>query len=514
MIWQSITDFFTRSDPPAKQKRSINPARQMAARLTGGIDGARTDRFGASWAAIPATPDEQIRLHWRILVARSRDLTINDPYMARYVRACRANIVGHGPQLRCMVKKASGKEDRRTNDAVSQSWGEWSQEPALCDVTEQQSLLSLTLSVVHSMAVDGEAFVRLIDGGPYGLQLQLIDAVRCPSDYDVDRTGTGTFIRSGIEFNAYGKPVAYHFTADDGMGDYYGVNGLSYTRVPAEHICHVYRKNMADQKRGLPWATPSLYRLKNLKEFEDNAALNARVGAGKMGIITWDEESGPERPEDAPPISFTAEGGTFAELPAGANLKEFNPAFPDNTYGTFLKTGLRAVSSGMGINYTSLGNDLEGVNFSSIRSGTLEERELFKEDQRLLIEQFMKPVFKRWLAGALLRNAVKDNNGYQVLSDKRTAITRAVSFTPRRWDWVDPKSDAIASQKALESGIKSPQEIIRERGRDPEEVVEETAAWWRLCDEKGVPREALQAAWGEQVKTTITDEEDPDNAAH
>lgn len=513
-IWGGVKRFFGAAFPvqrsyPVSGNVPFNTAAWAAPRLVGQIEAGRVDRFGASWVGTPTTPDEQIRIYGRILIARSRDMAINDPYMRGFVRKCRANIIGHGVKLRCLAKKANGKEDSRLNEAVVASWVEWCK-ARNCDVTGREGFVRLCLTVTSALAVDGEAFVHIVHDGAYGIQLQHIDAVRCPHDYDLDEPGKKTYIRAGIEYDRADRVVAYYFLSDDSHGSYYGLEGQSYTRVTAENICHLYRKEQAGQKRGFPWATASLYRLKNLKEFEDNAALNARVGAAKMGLIRWDDDDGPDRPDEDKTICFTAEAGTFLDLPIGANLEKWEPAFPDQAFGPFIKSGLRAAAAGMGIGYNGLANDLEGVNFSSIRAGMLDERELWKEEQHLIIEQLIEPVFDRFIRVALLSGRVTDGAGYVVPPTKLEAILRASSFHPRRWDWVDPKSDVVANQKALNALIKSPQQVIRERGQNPEDVLDDWASWSKACEARGIPKELMQVAFGEQVKTTVMDGGDQD----
>lgn len=511
-----VFDFWKRGG--ATHKRDLTtgtaiPGRRArnAMRLVGGIDAARVDRFAETWTGTPVTPDELLMLWHRILQARSRDMANNDPYMRRFVRGVRANVVGHGPKLRCAVKVAStSKSDAKTNSAVLQSWNDWG-EAENCDVTGRKSWLQMLLLAAATLAVDGEVFVKTVSAGPYGLQLQMIDAVRCPVDYQLSDTGSGTFIRCGIEFDQNEKPVAYFFTSDDDHANYYAFDGRKYERVPADEILHVYRHDMIGQRRGFPWAMSALFRLKRLKGFEDNAAMNAEVGAGKMGLITWDPESGPEPDDDDEPIRITAEGGTFLELPSGASLEKWDPSFPDNVIATFTKSLLRGVGAGLGMNYPSLGNDLEGVNFSSIRAGTIEERELWKEDQKLIIEGLCIPAFRRWIGPALLRGMIINDDGYTVPPLRLRAILRASTFHGRRWDWVDPKSDAAANRQAVDSLIKSPQEIIRERGGDPEEVLDEIAEFYAMAKEKGIPATAIQSAQGDQVKIAIN--EDPDGDA-
>jgi len=43
--------------------------------------------------------------------------------------------------------------------------------------------------------------------------------------------------------------------------------------------------------------------------------------------------------------------------------------YPHQMYSAFVKAHLQGIASGLGISYHALANDLEGVNYSSIRAG-------------------------------------------------------------------------------------------------------------------------------------------------
>src|SRR5690606_11543503 len=187
----------------------------------------------------------------------------------------------------------------------------------------------------------------------------------------------------------------------------YYQGGKKYVEIPAEQIVHLFRTEMVGQKRGLPWTATSLFRAKHLGAFEEAAVVNARVGAAKMGFIQWEEGFGPkfEDGEDVPEID--AEAGVFETLPEGARLEKWEPQFPSGELAIFSKHMLRGMAAGFGVPYNELAADLEGVNFSSIRQGTLDSREHWKELQEWLIEQLVHPVFEAWLERALLGGKIK-----------------------------------------------------------------------------------------------------------
>ena len=61
--------------------------------------------------------------------------------------------------------------------------------------------------------------------------------------------------------------------------------------------------------------------------------------------------------------------------------------------------------------------------------------------------------------------------------DRLQTYVDAMSWTPRRWAWVDPLKEIEAAARGIELGLISPQQIIRERGEDPDEVLEDLADW-------------------------------------
>lgn len=446
---------------------SLNTAARM-------FDAAKSDRLNATWGTTPLTADEIVRRHHRVLVARSREQAANNDYARAFLRMCRQNIVGPlGVQLQAQVKTDAGKLDSPVNEAIESEFARWAHRDH-CDVTGKQSWVSIQRLCVLSAAKDGEFFLRKIYGrhaGKYGFALQVLDPQRCPVDVSEDLRD-GRFLRAGIEFNAYGRPLAYYFSANEGEDYDYSTNGRTYVRIPADEIIHGYVHDMVGQRRGLPWMATGLFRMRQLNAFEDAAIVNARVGAAKMGFIQWKEGQGPGI-EDDEEITIDAEAGVFPVLPQGAELKEWAPMYPSGEFAVFNKAMLRSLASGFGVNYNNLANDLEGVNFSSIRQGTLDEREFWKELQEWLIETLCEPVFEEWLSSALLAGLVKVK-GRPLPAERRDQFAE-VTWQPRRWTWIDPRADVDAATEAKNNMLVSPSQIIREQGKDPQSVWTEHA---------------------------------------
>jgi lambda family phage portal protein len=214
-----------------------------------------------------------------------------------------------------------------------------------------------------------------------------------------------------------------------------------------------------------------------------------------MGFFEWDPDMGPE-PDDDLDLTMQVEPGMCQELPPGVTFKESNPNYPNGELQIFSKSMLRGIASGLGVAYNSLANDLEGVNFSSIRQGALDEREFWKERQEWFIESFMEPIFELWLPVALLGNRIKiDGNP---LRPEKIDKYREVQWQPRRWQWIDPRADVNAAIESKNNLLTSPGQIIRDQGRDPSSVWREISNDIDQMKQAGIPEEYIKIALGQK----------------
>lgn len=170
------------------------------------------------------------------------------------------------------------------------------------------------------------------------------------------------------------------------------------------------------------------------------------------------------------------------------NIESFDPKYPHEMYPSFNKSILRSVASGLNISYASLASDLEDVNYSSIRAGVLEDRDLYKSLQNWFIRQFLRPVIERWLKMAILKEAIRLPSGLPLRRDVRDYID-AMYYQGRRWAWTDPQKDSAANISNIDAKIKSRSQVIRDQGDDPESVWAELARENELLSKLGLANE-------------------------
>lgn len=476
--------------------------RRAVRNLSALLSASDTGRLSGDWPTWPVPAEWIIRQHQRIVVARSREQCFNNDYARAYLRICRQNIVGHnGILYNAQARKGDGKLDADANAAIEEWWKDWGRRQN-CDVAGRLSWRQIQEAVVTSLARDGEFMIRVVTGktaGKYGFQLQLLDPQRCPPDFDRTDLPGGNFIRSGIEFTPEGKRVAYYFQQPNERDAWnaYNYAGRSYMRIPAEEIIHDFVNDMVGQKRGLPWLLTALWRMRQMTAFEDAAIVNARAGAAKMGFVKWDADSdGPDYDADEDDLQIDMEAGAIPVLPKGASVDKFDPGYPSGEFAVFMKQMLRSMSAGGGVMYPTLANDLEGVNFSSIRQGALDERDNWKTLQQFLTESLCMPVIELALPRALLAGHIRVK-GKPLAATKVDELSRG-EWLGRRWQWVDPTADVKAAVDMKNNLLTAPSDPIRELGEDPQGV------WRRIANDiaemraAGIPDEFIKLAMGQK----------------
>lgn len=444
------------------------------------------NRLSQSWKAPITSADLEAYIALSILRARSRELARNNDYAKKFLSMCVTNMVGpKGIILQNRAKNPDGSQDRRANNIIEEAWKDFGQK-GICTADGKMSFLQAQALFVQTVARDGEILVRKVRGydNKYRFALQFIEA-DC-LDETLNRSIPGqNEIRMGVEVDVWARPVAYYLRKAH-PGDYmFGgiASAYEYERVPAGDIVHAYIPERPRQTRGIPWMHTAMTRLNMVGEYEDAELVAARVGASKMGFFTKSEQNpisymGDDK-DDKGDIITEAEPGTFEQLPPGYDFKAFDPDHPVTNYGTFIKCVLRGIASGLGVSYNSLASDLEGVNYSSLRDGKIEERDNWRLLQAWMIGSFLNEIFSEWLRMAMLNGNIK-------LPYEKYDKFNAPKWQPRGWQWVNPQKDQEASVTAINQGLKTRTAVLSEQGEDFEDTLDQLAAEQKLIKEKGV----------------------------
>ena len=306
----------------------------------------------------------------------------------------------------------------------------------------------------------------------------------------------GARVVMGVEQDAAGRTLALHLFQNH-PNDVSNTTQRRKVRVPVAELIHRFRVTVPGQARGVPWMAPGMLSLHHLGGFMLSALLAAEHGANHYGFFRTPDGLAPvgnEQNDDGQQI-VTSQPGTFDTLPPGVEFSPFDSKYPEQNFGPFVKVALQRIASGWRVAYHSLANDLENVNFSSIRSGTLEERDRWAADQTWFIGAFLEPLYAAWLQQALLSGAIVLPNGSPLPAGRLAKFSRH-QWQGRRWDWVDPQKDMEAKTLGVRAGLISPQTLAAQIGQDFEDTLAQISEAQRLAARYGVTLNAYEGTPG------------------
>jgi lambda family phage portal protein len=338
------------------------------------------------------------------------------------------------------------------------------------DVTGRLSWLDCQRVAAETLARDGEVFIKKIVNRQYAdnFTLQFIESDLVDDQKSGRNEQNGNEIRMGVELDSFHRPVAYYILTNhpNDSFQYTPSQNRKHRRVPADEIIHLFMPARTHQTRGEPFMAPAIASIKMLHGYREAELVAARAAASKFAVLTSptgeDFVGDDETEEDRPLIDF--EPASIFQLPEGQDLKLIDPTHPTSAFDDFEKAVLRGIASGLNVSYTSLSNDLTGVSYSSIRQGTIEERDHYKTLQSFFIQHFCEPIFRAWLEAAMTAgNIPLPMTKFDKFSDN-------VHFRGRGFAWVDPQREISASVVGLQNGLLSMNDVAANYGRDVEEL--------------------------------------------
>jgi lambda family phage portal protein len=384
----------------------------------------------------------------------------NNAFAARAVAAIAQNAVG------------TGIVARTRNAQASNLWRTWIEQ---CDADGAYDWYGLQTLVARTVVESGECLVRFRprreeDGISPPLQLQVLE----PDYLDSTRTGrtdTGYAIQ-GIQFDLVGRRVGYWlFDRHPGEASTLVGSTLPTSKlVPASEVLHVYRKDRPGQERGVPWLAPVIMRMRDLDDYEEAELVRKKIEACFAAFVVGGDPGrtlGASRTDAGSAKRIESfEPGMIAYLSDSEDVRFATPQ-PSSGYPEYVRHQLRAVAAGLGMPYEVLTGDLSQTNYSSVRAGLLEFRRLIDQFRwQVLIPQLCQPVWKRVMSLA--------------------GVDASVTWTPPKWEWVDPAKEAAAVQSNVRNGLTTLREAISEMGYDPDEQLAEIAATNKVLDQLGI----------------------------
>lgn len=399
-----------------------------------------------------------------------------------------ANVVGApGIQPEPQPRRADGTIHEELARDLLALWRDWSRRP---EVTHELTWPMVQRLVARTWLRDGEALAQHLDGAvqfldhgtrvPYSIEL--IEADLLPHDLNDASRG----ITAGVERNAWGRPRAYHLYRQH-PGDVLQTPTATSLRVlPAARVTHLKLTERIRQARGVPIFAAVLTRLDDLKDYEESERIAAKVAASMCAAIVKGSPDtyAPANPLDpadpAAPRHMTFRPGmVFDELQPGERVEPIDSKRPNPNAEAWRSGQLRAVAAGMGTSYSSLARDYNGT-YSAQRQELVEQWGHYQVLAQHFTAQFVQPVWERFVANAISAGALR------VPAEVLAETVDDALFCGPSMPWIDPKKEMEAWLGLEQAGYASGPEIIRRRGANPREVLEQEANWRRMATDKGL----------------------------
>lgn len=419
-----------------------------------------------------------------------RHLAQNHDITRGALRTITDNIVGPtGIGIEPQPRRPDGSIHEEYSALLREAWRDWMRHP---EVTQQYHWARVQRLLARTWIRDGEAFAQMLSGPVPLLQhgtrvplsLELFEPDMVP--YYLNDTGRG--IRQGIETNAWGAPRAYwlhkHHPSDNVLTS---ALTAELKRVPADRILHIASTDRIGQLRGVSEFASVITRLEDIKDYEESERVAAKIAAMLTAYVKRHSPDGIDpdrlaRDESGKPLprEIGLEPGVIIDtLEVGEEIGLIDSKRPNPNLVTFRQGQLKAFAAGIGASYSSLSKDYSGT-YSAQRQEMVEQWTHYAALTDEFVGNIIRPVWEAFVIAADLSGAVPRP------ADLRSGSADDASFIGQQMPWIDPAKEAGAWLKMVRAGFASEQEVIRRRGQNPADVLEQIHQWREDVAERGI----------------------------
>lgn len=443
---------------------SRTPARTPAI-ATRRFEGASGGRRMAGAIVMPATNPAILAARGR-MAAVGRGLAANNPHAASAVTVWASSLVGDG------IKPQSAHPDPAVRADINARWDRWTDR---ADADGLADFYGLQDTMARRLTVDGESFAVMLTGPDGDLTVRLLDAEQVAPDL-ARELGNAWRVVAGVEFDAFGRRVAYHVHRDrPGLPLAPLASSFDVVRVPAEDMLHCFRVETPGQVRGISWFAPVVLRMADRDKAVDAHILRQQIAAMLAGFVVEPNADRPVFGEAVPDglggLVGGLEPGTMKVLDPGQDVRFSDPAEIGAEAIEFLRVTAQEIAAGLGIPYELMTGDLGQVNYSSARVGLVEFRRRCEAIQHnVIVFQWCRRIWRRWVASEVMSGRLDAPGFWQ---DPETYF--AARWMTPRFPWVDPLKDVQAEVMAINAGLMSRRQAVAARGYDLEVLDREIA---------------------------------------
>ena len=469
----------------------ISPAtglrRMQARRVLSQYEAAKPSRL-RKMTKDALSPNAVVQHGATTLRALARNLVENHDLARGALGVLVNNVIGpNGIGIEPQPRRMDGTIHEEYAAALRDAYRDWQLIP---EVTHRHHFSKTQRLVASTWLRDGECFSQRLIGPVPGLDhgtrvpysLELIEADLIPMDYH----DIGKNIQQGIERNAWGRPTGYYTYKEFPNGGIWSKHATEMKRIDVSRMHHIAMVDRIGQMRGVSVFASVITRLEDIKDYEESERIAAKVAASLTAYVKKGDASLYGNPHDgsaaadgAPRELGMAPGMIIDSLLAGEEIGMIASNRPNPNLITFRQGQLRAVAAGIQASYSSVARDYTGT-YSGQRQELVEQWINYAVLTDEFVGQYLQPTWIDFVAVAHLSGVVR------IPEDVNPATVDDALFVGQSMPWIDPLKEAMAWHALVQDGFASEVEVIRKRGANPRDVLEQSAAHRDAAKEKGL----------------------------
>lgn len=430
-------------------------------------------------------PDYHYRTESRYYadIEQARDMDRNDGLVGILADRRVDNIVQTG----FVLDPTTG--DKKLDADLYQRWQAFSDDADECDICGEMTWKEIERQACRSESVDGDVVVVGTQDGPF----QVIEAHSIYSKTKQDNT----FL--GVTTDRYKKRLQYWVTEE--LNEH-GTKGES-TPIDVRNadgmrqLFHLYNPKRVNMTRGVTQMAPifaysgmlediNFAKLVQQQVVSCFAIFRKRMSAS--GALPSVDGYGETTTETTSEGTRQLEGVSPGMEIIGADGEEitgFSPNVPNSEYFQQVRLILQIIGVNFGLPLCLVLMDGSETNFSGWRGAVDEARKGWIADQMNLIRRLNRPAYK-WK----LSQWIADDPALQRAQARKRIDIYGHNWHPPTWSYIEPVADAEGDAVQLRNALTSPRRLHAARGKDWEQIAEESIA----DNAYAIERAAKQAA--------------------
>ena len=434
----------------------------------------------------------------------ARGLQQNNPYGQRLIEDSKVKVIGpRGYKLQWDVRNDDDTADELANKFLLNKFNDFAKMENASVAGDMSFRMIQQFLYADSKRRDGEGLCREHASGKYGIQLQPLDVELLDETYTTDLSN-GNMVIMGVEVDKQWRRIAYYLRGTKVTASGFGYIAATQERerVPAEQIYHLFKRSYMRQTRGVTEFCSIAIMLKAFMKWVESSTNNAVSGAQLFGFLVnklqaptpgitnsldtkKSDGTKQDQPADGSKI-MNIEDQTIRELPHGWEFQGMDAKFPHEQDEPFRRSMLRGMAVGWGSAYSTVSGDYSQANYSSERAAQLDIREFYKNEQEDFREAFLDRFIPRWLKAAALSGQLAFPSGKMLPVFSNWEKFNKAIWIPRRWAWVDPLKDVVASITAIDAGLTSATQVVSDQGEELMDIYNDLSDEQKLRLKKGI----------------------------